>query len=147
VVDADALTMLGLKPDLTHRMHDTVLTPHEGEFARLAGAPPGADRFGAVRDLASATGATVLLKGPTTIVADRGGDVTATNRGGARLATAGTGDVLAGVIAAFCALGLVANEAAAIGAYVHGAAAELGPAAGLVAGDLLELLPRWLSDA
>lgn len=146
VIDADALTMLGEKPDLSRRIHDTVLTPHDGEFARLAGAPPGADRFGQVRNLAAVTGATVLLKGPTTLVAERDGYVMAATRGGARLATAGTGDVLAGIIAGFCALGLPGPVAAAYGAYAHGAAAERGPTHGLVAGDLLDLLPQWLSD-
>jgi NAD(P)H-hydrate epimerase len=147
VVDADALTMLGTKPDLSRRIHDTVFTPHDGEFARLAGAPPGPDRFADVRALAAATRASVLLKGPTTIVAEPDGMAFAANTGGARLATAGTGDVLAGVIGAFLAIGLPGPLAAAIGAYVHGAAAELGSATGLVAGDLLDLLPRWLSDA
>ena len=65
--------------------------------------------------------------------------------GSARLATAGTGDVLSGVIAAFLAQGLEARVAAALAAHAHGAAAGLGPERGLVAGDLLDLLPRWLS--
>jgi len=147
IVDADALTALGESPDVSSRSHVTILTPHDGEFARLAGMAPGDDRFGDVCTLAAKTGASVLLKGPTTIVAEPGGSVLVANRGGSRLATAGTGDVLAGVIGAACASGLPAASAAAVAAHVHGAAAELGPSHGLIAGDLLDLIPRWLSNA
>ena len=146
VIDADALTMLGERPELPARPC-RVLTPHEGEFGRLAGHRPGADRFDDVRGLAKVTGATVLLKGATTIVADANGDVLVANRGGPSLATAGTGDVLSGVIGAFLALHLPPLEAAGLGAHVHGAAATLGPRRGLVAGDLLDLLPRWFDGA
>lgn len=144
VVDADALTMLGERPRLSRRAA-TVFTPHDGEFGRLAGARAGADRFGAVRDLAASSGATVLLKGPTTIVSSPDGDVLAANAGGARLATAGTGDVLSGVLGAFLAVGMPALDAAGVGAHVHGATAQLGPARGLIAGDLIDLLPTLLS--
>ncbi|MBA3655447.1 MAG: NAD(P)H-hydrate dehydratase, partial [Actinobacteria bacterium] len=145
VIDADALTMLGPSPDLSARAAATVLTPHEGEFGRLTGARPGDDRFGDVRDLAGKSGTTALLKGATTIVADAHGDTLVTNTGGPRLATAGSGDVLSGIIGAFLALELPSLHAAAFAAFVHGAAAELGPERGLVAGDLLELIPRWWS--
>jgi NAD(P)H-hydrate epimerase len=89
----------------------------------------------------------VLLKVPTTIVADGNGEALVSTRGGTRLATAGTGDVLAGVIGAFLARQLPTLHAAGLAAFAHGAAAELGPSQGLVAGDLVELLPRWLSNA
>jgi NAD(P)H-hydrate epimerase len=145
VVDADALYALGSLEDpirfLRDRPGPTVLTPHDGEFSRLAGCPPGPRRISAARHLAFTTGATVLLKGSTTIVADPGGDVLLTAAGDARLATAGSGDVLAGVIGALLAQGLDAPVAAAIGAFVHGTAAGLGWRRGLVAGDLLDLLP------
>jgi ADP-dependent NAD(P)H-hydrate dehydratase / NAD(P)H-hydrate epimerase len=145
VVDADALYALGSLDDpirfLRNRPGPTVLTPHDGEFSRLTGCPPGARRISAVRHLAFTTGATVLLKGSTTIVADPTGDVLLTDAGDARLATAGSGDVLAGVIGALLAQGLDAPSAAAAGAFVHGTAAGLGWPRGLVAGDLLDLLP------
>jgi len=145
VVDADALFALGSLDDpirfLRNRPGPTVLTPHDGEFSRLVGCPPGPRRISAVRHLAFTTGATVLLKGSTTIVADPTGDVLLTTAGDARLATAGSGDVLAGVIGALLAQGLDAPRAAAGGAFVHGAAAGLGWRRGLVAGDLLDLLP------
>jgi NAD(P)H-hydrate epimerase len=145
VVDADALFALGSLDDpirfLRSRPGPTVLTPHDGEFSRLAGCPPGPRRISAVRHLAFTTGATVLLKGSTTIVADPDGDVLLSNAGDARLATAGSGDVLSGVIGALLAQGLDAPRAAAAGAFVHGTAAGLGWRRGFVAGDLLDLLP------
>src|SRR5205823_14750333 len=77
VVDADGLNALGEQAAdvIRHRRAATILTPHDGEFERLAGGPPGADRLGAVRDLARRTRAPVLLKGPTTIVAGPDGHV------------------------------------------------------------------------
>jgi hydroxyethylthiazole kinase-like uncharacterized protein yjeF len=150
VLDADALFALGSLDDparfLRNRPGPTVLTPHDGEFSRLAGCPPGPRRISAVRHMAFTTGATVLLKGSTTIVADPGGDVFLTTAGDARLATAGSGDVLAGVIGAFLAQGLDAPKAAAAGAFVHGTAAGLGWRRGLVAGDILDLLPAVLNQ-
>ena len=83
----------------------------------------------------------VLLKGPTTLVADPGGDVLVTTTGDARLATAGTGDVLTGVIAALLATGLDPARAAAFGAFLHGRAGAVGLPHGLVASDLLDHLP------
>jgi NAD(P)H-hydrate epimerase len=148
VVDGDGLTLLG--PDgaaaLADRAAPLVLTPHEGEFATLAGAPAGADRLAAVRDLAATTGAVVLLKGPSTVVAEPGGEVRVVIEGDARLATAGTGDVLSGVIGALLAQGVPALEAAAAGAWLHARAANHGPAHGLVAGDVVDLLPAALAD-
>ncbi len=142
VVDADGLAAVdGLVPGEAPR----VLTPHEGEYRRLCGSAPGADRVGAVRALAERTGAVALLKGPTTVVAAPGGEVRFVTSGGPRLATAGSGDVLSGVIGAFLACGLDGLDAASLGAHAHGAAAALGPERGLVAGDIVELLPRWLS--
>jgi ADP-dependent NAD(P)H-hydrate dehydratase / NAD(P)H-hydrate epimerase len=139
VVDADALV------ELERTTSQTVLTPHDGEYARLTGAEPGPDRLAAARSLALRTGAIVLLKGPTTVVAEPGGEALLVTSGSPRLATAGTGDVLAGLVGAFLAQGVPALQAAALAAHVHGAAARLGPARGMVAGDLLNLVPQWLS--
>ena len=147
VIDADGLFCLGKDPDLHGRSRATVLTPHEGEFARLGGTDPAPDRVEAVRDLASRTGATVLLKGPATVVVGPGGTASVVTSGDRRLATAGTGDVLAGVVGAFLAGGgATAAELAAAGAYVHGEAGLLGPPVGLVAGDLLDHLPTVLRE-
>jgi NAD(P)H-hydrate epimerase len=121
-----------------------VLTPHDGEHARLAGAPPGPDRVEAARTLASRTGGVVLLKGPTTVVADPTGSALLVDAGDERLATAGSGDVLTGVIAALLAGGLDPLRAAAAGAHVHGRAGTLGWRHGLVAGDLPDLVPAVL---
>lgn len=148
VVDGDGLVALGegAAEVVGQRSQPTVLTPHDGEFAALAGAPPEDDRIGSARRLADRTGAVVLLKGPLTVVAEPGGRALLAGAGGPRLATAGTGDVLTGIIAAFLAGGVPAAEAAVAGAYVHGAAGNLGSRRGLVAGDLVDLLPAVLSQ-
>jgi NAD(P)H-hydrate epimerase len=149
VVDADALNAIGtleaLSAIVARRSLPTVITPHEGELTRLAGRPPGPDRLGAARDAAARSGAIVLLKGSATVVASPEGNVLVAASGGSRLATAGTGDVLSGIIGAFIARGLPAFEAAALAAHVHGRAAQTGHAEGLVAGDLPDLVARWLS--
>ncbi len=143
VVDGDGLTALGESvADVTAgRSVPAVLTPHEGEYARLAGHPPAADRLSAARDLAAATGAVVLLKGSATVVAAPDGEVLVSTAGDARLATAGTGDVLAGTIGGLLAAGVPPLRAAAAGAFVHGRAGVVGWRHGLVASDLLDRLP------
>ncbi len=146
VVDADALDPSLIRREVIERREGpVVITPHDAEFDRLTGHYPGEDRIGEVRDLASATGCVVLLKGPTTIVAEPGGRVLLATAGDQRLATGGTGDVLSGVLASFCARGVPAFEAAAAAAHVHGMAGRLGPKDGLVADDLLALLPTALA--
>jgi ADP-dependent NAD(P)H-hydrate dehydratase / NAD(P)H-hydrate epimerase len=156
VVDADALTALGdaasARTLLDKRSAPSVLTPHDGEYARIAGAAPGPDRLRAARALAEAVGAMVLLKGPLTVVAAPAADGTRPDvllsaAGVPALATAGSGDVLSGIIGAFCARGEPVHRAAALAAHVHGRAASLGPAEGLVAGDLPGLVGRVLSGA
>ena len=153
VVDADGLFALGdangAMAVLAERASEVVLTPHDGEFTRLTGdAPPdGAARVDAVRELAARLGVVVLLKGPVTVVADPAGEVRFSRSGSPALATAGTGDVLTGVIASFLAQGLSPLDAAALGACAHGAAAVSGHRVGLVASDLLDLLPPFLSGA
>ena len=123
-----------------------VLTPHDGEFAALDGAAPGADRFAAVRGLARATGAVVLLKGPATLIADPEGSVLVADQGDARLATAGSGDVLTGLILGLLAQGLTPQRAAAAGAFLHGRAGDLAWRRGLVAGDLVDHLPAAFAE-
>ena len=153
VIDADALSALGSAADartlLGRRSGPSILTPHDGEYARINGAPPGDDRLAAARTLARATGAVVLLKGPLTAVASPDAttpDVMLAAAGGPALATAGSGDVLSGVIGAFCARGSPPLEAAALAAHVHGRAASLGHSQGLVAGDLPGLVAALLSE-
>ena len=153
VIDADGITALGdaaaARQLLATRRQPTVLTPHDGEFARVAGAPPGDDRLAAARDLARRVGAVVLLKGPLTAVAapqEEPPDVLLAAAGVPALATAGTGDVLSGVIGAFLGRGVPAHLAAALGAHVHGRAAARGRPEGLVAGDLPALIAAWLSE-
>ncbi|QLL08410.1 NAD(P)H-hydrate dehydratase [Mycobacterium vicinigordonae] len=129
LVDADGLTMLAAHPHLVaDRTAPTVLTPHAGEFARLAGSPPGDDRVAATRRLADTFGATVLLKGNVTVIADPGGPVYLNPAGQSWAATAGSGDVLSGMIGALLASGLPPAEAAAAAAFVHARAAALSAA-------------------
>jgi NAD(P)H-hydrate epimerase len=146
VLDADGLNALGrLDRSIRERRSPLVLTPHDGEFARLAGAPPHANRIESARELAALAGAVVLLKGATTVVADPGGAVQLVTAGSPALATAGTGDVLSGIIGAFVARGLPPFSAAALAAHAHGLAARRGFAEGLVAGDLPGLVAAVLS--
>ena len=144
VVDGDGLSALG--PDapnlLAHRTAPTVLTPHDGEYRILTGETPDPDRFAAARSLAAATGALVLLKGPTTVVAHPGGDALAVTSGDARLATAGTGDVLAGLICGLLSTDAEPMHATAAAAWLHGRAATACPLAGTAASDLLSVLPQ-----
>ena len=126
IVDADGLTILSAHPELVaDREAPTVLTPHAGEFARLAGSPPGDDRIADTRKLADRLGVTVLLKGNVTVIAEPGsGPVYLNVAGNSWAATAGSGDVLSGVIGALLAGGLPPGEAAAAAAFVHSRAAE-----------------------
>lgn len=129
IADADALTLLAAHPDLAwSRSAPTVLTPHAGEFARLAGHRPGDDRVAATRTLADDLRATVLLKGNVTVVAEPGGPVYLNPAGTSWAATAGSGDVLSGMIGALLASGLPAGEAAAAAAFVHARAASAAAA-------------------
>ncbi|HVW43117.1 MAG TPA: NAD(P)H-hydrate dehydratase [Amycolatopsis sp.] len=126
--DADATTLLAHHPDvLDGRDPGTplVLTPHAGEFARLTGAEPGEDRVRAVREAARKYDAVVLLKGNTTLVAAPDGRVLANVARGSWLATAGSGDVLSGLLGSLLASGLDPWLAAGAAAYVHSLAADL----------------------
>jgi NAD(P)H-hydrate epimerase len=144
VLDADGLWEL----EPFERAAPTVMTPHAGELARLLGvedAEVDAHRLESVRRAASRFGSTVLLKGvDTLVVAPREGALVAAY-GAPSLATAGTGDVLSGVIGAFLAKGIEPRLAAGAAAVAHGLASRLAsPQAGLVAGDLLPALQRAL---
>ena len=147
VLDGDALAALAARPDAVRkRAAPTVLTPHDGEYERLMGRRPAADRFDEARALAQEFRSVVLLKGPATIVAEPNGAVQVVNNGDARLATAGTGDVLAGIIGALLAQGTAPFEAAVAGAWLHGHAASLRPRYGMVASDVLDVLPEALHE-
>lgn len=126
VVDADGLTLLAAEPDLVAgRQAPTVLTPHAREFARLTGAELAADRLAAVRELAQKWQVTVLLKGRATLVAGPTGPVLVNEAGNSWAATAGSGDVLSGIIGALLAAGREPCWAAAAAARAHSLAAEL----------------------
>jgi NAD(P)H-hydrate epimerase len=158
VADADALFALGdarsarevVSGDGVDR--PVILTPHDGEYRRLAGHDPGPDRVAAATRLAESTGAVVLVKGSLTVVAAPEGEgfapppVLMAAAGTPALATAGTGDVLSGIIGAFVARGVDAPRAAAFAAHVHGAAARRGRAQGLLSVDLPDLVADWLSE-
>lgn len=147
VVDADGINVLSAHRDLLRgRKLPTILTPHDGEFARLGGVI-GEDRMAAAAALAEELGCTVLLKGHETCVTDGvNGYINPTGNPG--MAVGGSGDVLAGVITALLGAGLPPLEAAACGAWLHGAAgdrcaAELGQY-GMLPTDMLSALPRLM---
>jgi hydroxyethylthiazole kinase-like uncharacterized protein yjeF len=149
LVDADGLTLVAESPDLvTGRSAATLLTPHAGELARLMRADPAgvtARRTEHARDAARRYGCCVLLKGSTTVIAAAGDDPLLVNPTGTGwLATAGTGDVLAGLAGALLAQGLEVREAAAAAAYLHGISARY--AAGGAGPDLAGEAPIGASD-
>ncbi len=147
VLDADGLNALAGDPDpLRARDVDTIVTPHEGEYARLAGEAVGTDRLAGARRLAERSGAVVLLKGPATVVAEPGRRAAINPTGGPWLASAGTGDVLSGVVGGVLAGGVDAFRAAAAAAWLHGRAADHAGHEGLVASDLIGAIPPTLRE-
>lgn len=145
LVDADGLTVLSRRRDLLRRDAATILTPHAGELARLLGADRAdieAARLKYARRAAAELGATVLLKGSTTLIAQDGRPVLVNPTGTPRLATAGSGDVLSGLIGALLAGGMVAADAASAGAFLHGLSARLvSDGAPISAYDVISGLP------
>jgi ADP-dependent NAD(P)H-hydrate dehydratase / NAD(P)H-hydrate epimerase len=148
LVDADGLSLLARHEGLLPRPAPTLLTPHAGELGRLLGADPAevaARRLEHARNAATTFGASVLLKGSTTVIAPPGGldPVLVNTTGTPWLATAGTGDVLSGLAGALLAQGLLPTEAAIAAAYLHGLAARIAAAgeAPIGASDVVRALP------
>jgi hydroxyethylthiazole kinase-like uncharacterized protein yjeF len=157
LIDADGLTVLARHGELLPRPAPTLITPHAGELGRLLGADPAdieARRLAYARRAADKLGVCVLLKGSTTVVAPPDGvePVYVNTTGTPWLATAGTGDVLAGLAGALLAQGLLPPQAAIAAAYLHGLAARLaaaggdedgaGRAAPIGAADVVRAIPR-----
>jgi len=158
VVDADGLNAFaaGGKRTLS-RLHGVtwplVITPHPGEAGRLlesSTATVQEDRLAAARKLAETTGAVVVLKGHRTLVATPEGHVAISSRGNPGMATAGTGDVLTGIVGALLARGLDGDSAARLAVFVHGDAGDRAAARrgedGLIASDLVDHLPESLLE-
>jgi len=142
VIDADAIALVG-EPERLHG-HDTILTPHEGEFIKLFGENTGSKAERAL-DAARRSQSVIVYKGPDTLVASPDGRLAFAPPAPAWLASAGTGDVLSGMIAALRARGLDPFDAACDAVWLHGRAAEAaGP--GMIADDLVNAIPAVLAD-
>jgi len=150
VVDADGLNILAGKDDWHHKLPPrTILTPHPGEMARLMGISladlKGQDRVAVAQEQSARWGHVVLLKGAYTVIAEPDGSTHILPFAKSILSTAGSGDVLAGTIAGLIAQGLATFEAAVLGGYLHAAAGQLASEAigeaGLLAGEIADLLP------
>ena len=152
VVDGDGLFCVswggeGARDIIRSRAAATVVTPHDGEYAMLLGDKPSPDRLASARRMAIDLNCVCLLKGPTTVVAEPSGEALVISNADQRLATAGSGDVLAGMIGALLARGVQPFHAAATAAWIHGRAASLFPhEEGLVASDVVDLIPRAVSE-
>ncbi len=147
VLDADGINVIARHKDIVRgRAYPTILTPHDGEFARIGG-PVGQNRMESAKTLAQDLGCIVLLKGHETCITD--GEHCYLNRtGNSGMAVGGSGDVLAGIIVSLLGQGIAPLEAAAVGAWVHGAAGdicaeEIGQY-GMLPTDMLNVLPRLL---
>ena len=147
VLDADGINMVAKHMDILRgRTAPAILTPHDGEFARLGGAI-GADRVAAAEQMARELGCIMLLKGHHTVITD-GSSTYINHTGNPGMAVGGSGDVLSGIIVSLLGQGIAPLEAAACGAWLHGAAgdrcaAELGQY-GMLPTDMLNILPRLL---
>ena len=151
VIDADGLNTLAQVPDWPKLWPaDAILTPHPGEMARLTGASSRSDRLATAQQSASAWNKTVILKGAFTIVATPDGSATLSPYSNPGLATAGTGDVLAGAIVGLLSQGASIPNAASLGVFLHAEAgekvrSELGDT-GMIASDLLPQLPKVIRN-
>jgi NAD(P)H-hydrate epimerase len=152
-LDADGLNAFaGRAEGLADRRSELVLTPHDGEFVRLAGGTVDElreDRVGRLRKFASEVRATVLLKGNPALAATPAGEVRVNPTGGPTLSTAGTGDVLTGIVASLLARRRSGIDAATAAAYVHGLAGDLAGldlAEGATAEDVLERVPAAVME-
>ena len=147
VLDADGINLIAAHKDILRgRTNPTVLTPHAGEFARLGG-DPKADRRAAAEAMARELGCILLLKGHNTVITD--GTVTYINpTGNPGMAVGGSGDVLAGILVSLLGQGIAPLEAAACGAWLHGAAGDICAGEmgqyGMLPTDMLNVLPRLL---
>lgn len=155
VIDADGLKLLARIPDWqVHLPGQSILTPHPGEMSVMTGLPVAkiqAEREQIALDWAARWGHVVVLKGAFTVVASPSGKATILPFATSALARAGTGDVLSGAIASFLAQGLKPYQAAILGCYLHGwsgeiAAGMIGSTAGVIAGDIAELIPTAISE-
>ncbi|HEY5529042.1 MAG TPA: NAD(P)H-hydrate dehydratase [Thermoleophilia bacterium] len=152
VLDADGLMAFAASADRLRARPGLVLTPHVGELAALLGEPVSelaASSLGAARRAAEVTGQVVLLKGSATVIAAPSGETRVVVQAPPQLASAGTGDVLSGVIGAFLAKGMGPLEAACAGAWVHAEAGLIGAETdpqGVLAGDLADLIPVVIAD-
>jgi len=144
VLDADALTMMATFKSLPKRNAPTLLTPHEGEFARLFPDISGS-KLEKAQKAAAQSGYTILLKGPDTVIARPDGDARINTSGTPWLATAGSGDCLAGICLGLMCQGLDAYDAGSLGAWLHGKCAET-VGAGLIAEDIGDILPKLLNS-
>ncbi|MHB9027145.1 MAG: NAD(P)H-hydrate dehydratase [Candidatus Latescibacterota bacterium] len=150
VLDADGLNAFeGAVDQLVNTPAEIVLTPHAGELSRLTGRLAkeiSADPVRAARDAARSLGHIVLLKGPTTVIAAPSGEVWLNGAGSQALATAGSGDVLTGIIAGLIAQGMDCFQAAVLGAFIHGLCGDLATlgfgSRGILSGDLPDIIPQ-----
>ena len=146
VVDADGINVLAAHMDILRKRHDpTILTPHAGEFSRLGGS--GQNRIAGAEAFATEYGCVLLLKGHETVITD-GVETYVNQTGNPGMAVGGSGDVLAGIIVSLLGQKLPVLEAAAAGAWLHGAAGdicakEIGQY-GMLPGDMVEVLPRLM---
>lgn len=151
VLDAGALTAFSQQPDdlfnlINDRFAPTILTPHDGEFARLfPDFASESDKLSKTKSAAQRAGATIVLKGPDSVIAHSGGNAAISNNAPPWLATAGSGDVLCGMIAGLLAQGMAEFEAACAGVWFHGeAGSKAGP--GLISSDLEQALRSVIQD-